>query len=323
MSVQIALFAPATRVASRKLGPTAGRRCAPRRAERGAPAWATSTLASTCGRCDTLAIRRSWVSASIAAGRAPSCVEQADAGARRAPPRCRPRGGQVPGRAVEQVLARVLHAGGLGPGERMPADEALVGARVRERALGRADVADHAVRAGARRAPARTTCGERADGRGDEHDVGASRPHQRCRSAARRSRRAPARRARTPRVGVVAAHLARPRARARPGRSSRRSARRRGPRPSRARRDGRAGLAASDGAERLPGERGRALDRRGVLGEVVRTQRLRAVADGLVGVRVHLDDDPVGAGGGRGERQRQTRSRRPRRGSGRRSPAGA
>ena len=34
-------------------------------------AWATSTLASTCGRWDTDAIRRSWVSASRACGRAP------------------------------------------------------------------------------------------------------------------------------------------------------------------------------------------------------------------------------------------------------------
>ncbi len=69
MSVQIALLAPATRVASRKLGPTAGSRSdsSPSR-----PAvCATSRLASTCGRCDTQAIRRSWVSASIAVGRAP------------------------------------------------------------------------------------------------------------------------------------------------------------------------------------------------------------------------------------------------------------
>ena len=36
------------------------------------PAWETSTSASTCGRWLTVAITRSWVSASIACGRAPS-----------------------------------------------------------------------------------------------------------------------------------------------------------------------------------------------------------------------------------------------------------
>ena len=67
MSPQIALDAPATRVASRKLGPVGGSRSD----SSARAAWATSTLASTCGRCDTLAISRSCVSASIAAGRAP------------------------------------------------------------------------------------------------------------------------------------------------------------------------------------------------------------------------------------------------------------
>ena len=50
-------------------------------------AWATSTLASTCGRCETVAIRRSCVSASIAAG-ARRGRRAAGAGARRARPRC-------------------------------------------------------------------------------------------------------------------------------------------------------------------------------------------------------------------------------------------
>ena len=39
--------------------------------------------------------------------------------------------------------------------------------------------------------------------------------------------------------------------------------------------------------------------------ELVGEQRLRAVADRLLGARVHLDDDPVGARRGRGQRQRQ------------------
>ena len=68
MSGQIVALAPATRVASRKLGPVAGTSSpsASRRA-----AWPTSTLAKTCGRCETLAITRSWTAASIAAGCAP------------------------------------------------------------------------------------------------------------------------------------------------------------------------------------------------------------------------------------------------------------
>ena len=69
MSVQIALLAPATRVASRKLGPTAGSRSEPSPSR--LLAWPTSALASTWGRCDTHAIKRSWVSASIAVGWAP------------------------------------------------------------------------------------------------------------------------------------------------------------------------------------------------------------------------------------------------------------
>ena len=72
MSVQIALLAPATRVASRNEGPVAGSGSSePCNA---AAAWATSTLASTCGRCETLAIMRSWASAPIAVGWAPSPV---------------------------------------------------------------------------------------------------------------------------------------------------------------------------------------------------------------------------------------------------------
>ena len=57
---------------------------------------------------------------------------------------------------------------------------------------------------------------------------------------------------------------------------------------------------------RLPRRRAgrRLLDLRGVGGEAVGAQRLRPVADRLVGLGVHLDDDAVGADGGRGQRQR-------------------
>ena len=69
MSPQIAGLAPATRVVSRKLVPTSGSRSDS--SESALAASLTSTLASTCGRWLTVAITRSWVSASIACGRAP------------------------------------------------------------------------------------------------------------------------------------------------------------------------------------------------------------------------------------------------------------
>ena len=95
----------------------------------------------------------------------------------------------------------MLDARGLGAGERMAADEALVRARVGEHALGRADVADDAVRPGAAASASAHRLGERADGRRDEHDVGVRARRRRYRSAARvdraeleRLRAAPARR---------------------------------------------------------------------------------------------------------------------------------
>src|SRR4051794_13347887 len=60
----------------------------------------------------------------------------------------------------------------------------------------------------------------------------------------------------------------------------------------------------SDRRQALAGERRRLLDLGRVLGEALGEQRLRAVADRLGRVRVHLDDDAVGAHGGRRERQR-------------------
>src|SRR5215218_7229285 len=56
--------------------------------------------------------------------------------------------------------------------------------------------------------------------------------------------------------------------------------------------------------EHLPGDRRRALDLLRVRREAVRPQLLRAVADGLVRLRVDLDDDPVRAGRRGRERER-------------------
>ncbi len=59
--------------------------------------------------------------------------------------------GQVPARALEEVGAGVLDAGGLGPGQRVAADEALVVAKRSDQlALGRADVGDDGVGAASR-----------------------------------------------------------------------------------------------------------------------------------------------------------------------------
>ncbi len=122
MSAQIAGFAPATLVASRKLRPTSAGRSEPPPTDRAAAE--TSTLARTCGRWLIAAISRSWISASMACGRAPmpgqDAVEAVEEDALRARRRR-----QVPAGAVEEVLAGARDPGGLGPGERMPADEAI------------------------------------------------------------------------------------------------------------------------------------------------------------------------------------------------------
>ena len=177
MSVQIALLAPATRVASRKLGPSAGSRGPSSR--RAAPAaCAASRFASTCGRCETQAIRRSWGPASIAVGRAPR-LTSSGAAARRARRRS-PRAGVRYQVAPSNRSARACSTPAVSaPGQRMAADEPLVGPGGRQQALGRADVADHAVRRRSAAAPP-PTVGQRAptgaaantasaprDGRGD------------------------------------------------------------------------------------------------------------------------------------------------------------
>ena len=156
-------------------------------------ACATSTLASTCGRCETVAIsavvRRRRRSPS-GARRAPA---SSGAGARRARPRSRARRRQVPGGAVEQVRARVLDARRLGARERVAADEARGRRPARhDGALGRADVGDDAVRPGAPRSASR----------------------DRARRARRRARRRTRRRRRRSAAGVGGGRVDRRRARA-------------------------------------------------------------------------------------------------------------
>ncbi len=175
MSVQIALLAPATRIASRKLGPTAGRRSA---SSPGRPSVLSGGLRREQVREHVRQVRDAGHQAVVGLRvdrrrarpeppqqRVQPLVEHAG----RAPARRR----QVPGGAVEQILARVLDAVRLGARQRVTADEALVGRRVRKQALGRADVGDHAVR-WRRGQRLRHDGGQRADGRGGEDGIGAA-----------------------------------------------------------------------------------------------------------------------------------------------------
>ena len=210
MSVQIALLAPATRVASRKLGPTAGRRSgARRRAARGLRDEQVGEHVRQVrdARHQAVVGRRRRSPSGCAPKRAQQPVQALVEHARRC---CRRRASDTRWRRRTDPRARARRR----RSRRRRADARRRSARRRrdvgEQALGRADVADHAVRPGAARAPARTVSRERADGRGDEHDVGARDAPRRRRRPACRSRRARARGARTLRVGVIAADLARP-----------------------------------------------------------------------------------------------------------------
>ena len=303
MSRHSAGFAPATRVASRKLGPVAGRPCDSSSSSRAA--WPTSTFASTCGRWLIVAIRRSWASAAIAAGRAPS----ADI-SRYSRSYSRPLERSVGVRyqvAPSNSSARACSTPSrLRAGQRMAADEPLVRRRARlrppRRPLHGADVADDAVASVRERLarPAR-----------------AARSPARTRSTPRR-RRSPLPPSRAPR-SIAPRSSARASA-SRPGRSPRPPRRRRraaraspieppiSPTPSTAMRV-RSGpphavsLSTARTARCRRPPRPAAPARRSR--EVVRRHRLRPVADRRLRIVVHLDDDPVRSGRGGRERQRQ------------------
>ena len=192
----------------------------------------------------------------------------------------------------------MLDARALGAGERVAADEALVVDAASARLVEPTSVTtqSRAARTPRDHLVERPAPTQRPTRRRDERDAPRTvdapvtrRPRQ-CRAARRaraRSRR-PRRRA----------------ARARRGRPSRRSARRRRPARFTAARPCR-------GAERPCRERRGLLDLGGVVGEVRAAQLLRPVADRLLGLRVDLDDDAVGA---RRRRRRATAARRGRAG---------
>ncbi len=195
MSRHSAGLAPATRVASRKLGPVAA--AARPRGRRAA--WATRTLATTCGRCDDgghhpvvgVGVDRGGLRAE--AGRRSRC-RRSSSDARR-----RRRRRQVPGGAVEEVLAGVRDAGRLAPASGWPPTKRSSPSAATTRALGRADVGDDGSRRGACARTAATVVGQRAERDGDERGVGAvervaevvvglvDRPAPRAASAARGS----------------------------------------------------------------------------------------------------------------------------------------
>ena len=124
MSVQMRLEAPATRVASRKLGPVAGRRSPPnptqrprRLADQHVGEHVRQVRHGGQDRVVDLGLDRHRPGAQAAQQAVQALVED---------PRGRRGRGQIPGGALEQVGAGVLDAGGLRPGERVAAHESRV-----------------------------------------------------------------------------------------------------------------------------------------------------------------------------------------------------
>ena len=165
---------PATRVRSTKDGPA--ERSASRPAGAVAAAWLTSAPASTCGRCDTSAIRRSWTSASIATGRAPT---EATRPCRRWNRSVRASGPGVRNQVAprKSSCAGEGHARALPAADRVPADEAgVVGGRQRRHhpRLGRPEVGDHAPGSRVVQRAARQLR-DAGHGRAEHHGVGLGR----------------------------------------------------------------------------------------------------------------------------------------------------
>ena len=140
MSSQIRLEAPATRVASRKLGPWPGA-AHPRQRAFAPPArrahWrahgAGGRRWQECGRASR--VDRDRTRSEAAKQPVQALVEDAGGRGRRR---------EIPGGALEQVGARVPDPGGLGPGQRVASDKPRIFVGRHDRSLGRADVADHA-----------------------------------------------------------------------------------------------------------------------------------------------------------------------------------
>src|SRR5215210_7157192 len=290
MSLHIAVLAPATRVMSRKLGPTC-RSASPCSSRRPA-ACEASTFASTCGRWLKTATSRSCVSASTATGRAPTSTTKRCRRSYSSPPDCScgVRYQTAPWkRSARACSTPAVSAPAIG----CPPTKRGSGVRSTRSCLVE-PTSVTTVSAPEASSASRTSSGSAPTGAQAKQSWApstASAIEPAARSMAPRSTAVCSRSGSRPNPTTSAAltysRAARP---IEPPIS---------PTPRTAMR-----TPSPDGRELLSGQLGRRLELAQVGREVVRVERLRAVADGLLGARVDLHDDAVGAGRGRGERQR-------------------
>src|SRR5215216_2647835 len=299
MSLHIAVLAPATRVMSRKLGPT-WRSASPCSLSRVA-ACDASTLARTCGRWLNTATSRSCVAASTATGRAPTSTTNRCSRSYRSPPDCSC--GVRYQTASWKRSARACSTPAVSaPAIGWPPTKRGSGVRLTRSCLVEPTSVTTVSGPDASSA-ARTSSGRAPTGAQAKHRSAASSASST--DAAVRSI-APAWRASHSRSGsrpnpTTSASPTCSRA-ARPIEPPIR------PTPRTAMR-----TRSSNRRELLAGQLRRRLELAQVGGEVVRVERLRAVADRLLRAWVDLDDDAVGSRRRRGERQRLHEGALPRR----------
>src|SRR5215211_3060279 len=289
MSLQIVVLAPATRVMSRKLGPT-WRSASPCSLSRAA-ACDASTLARTCGRWLKTATSRSCVSASTATGRAPTSMTKRCRRSYRSPPDCScgVRYQTAPWkRSARACSTPAVSAPAIGwpPTKRGSAVRLTRSCFVEPTSV--TSVSGPEASSAARTSSGSAPTGAQAKQSSAPATASSSEPAAvwiAPRSSAFRSR--PASRPNpTTSASSRCSRAARP---MEPPIS---------PTPRTAIRT------CSDRGELLAGQLRRRLELAQVGGEVVRVERLRAVADGLLGGGMDLDDYAVGAGRGRRERER-------------------
>src|SRR5215207_9399211 len=289
MSLHMAVLAPATRVMSRKLGPTW--RSASPCSDNRAAACEASTLASTCGRWLNTATSRSCVAASTATGRAPSSTTNRCSRSYRSPPDC-----------AWGVRYQSASWNSSAPAIGWPPTKRGSGVRLTSSSFVEPTSVTSVSGPEASRA-ARTSSGSAPTGAHTKHSSApstASSTEPAVHWMAPRSSAPWSRSASRPKPTTSAPSTCSRAARPiePPIRPTPRTAMRTGSSPAPC------GAAASHRRKLLPGQLGGRLELAQVSGEVIRVQRLRAVADGLLRARVNLDDDAVGAGRGRRERQR-------------------
>src|SRR5918994_822669 len=305
MSLHIAVFAPATRVMSRKLGPTwrSASPCSVRRAA----AWEASTFASTCGRWLKTATSRSCVSASTVTGRAPTSSTKRWSRSYSSPPDCScgVRYQTAPWkRSARACSTPALSAPAIG----WPPTKRGSAVRLTRSCLVE-PTSETTVSGPDASSAARTSCGSTPTGAHAKQRSApptASSTEFAARSIAPRSAATRSRSGSRPKPTISAPWTCSPAARPiEPPISPTPRTAIRTPSPAIRQAPGRARCAgASYSRKLLARQLGRRLELAQVRREVVRVERLRAVADGLLRGRVDLHNDPVGAGGGGRERQR-------------------